>query len=515
MNVKELLANPVLAEYPILAGAEGLNREINQVGMIDAPDFDEYIAPGQLLLTTGFLFKEDWTLLRDLIIALDHHNAAGLGIKTNRHLSQLPRDIITLANKRRVPILMTPTDELMPQTIQNITDIILNTHTGELHQIVNINHQLSTMQTNNTYQHLLNLSAEILEAPLTLLDSHFRALYASTDLLPQRDFFTKFLREESGIDYLNLTQKVHVTFNNTIFEISPIFSALNENKAFAAIMSSNKTLSDFELLKREQVITALGFSNSRTDLLNETEFCNRSGFFLNIMQHGLSDDAIDNYLKNANIDSKNPYRVAVIDFTAKKTVIETHQFEILQALTRWFVNESNWSVLLFSYKQQLILLVDNKIDTRAFLKELYDFLTSQSKLEYNFTIGFSRVAEPIHALADLYEQANHALQLTSVAHPIMRFRPKSAQEMLNLLPKQESDAFVERILGPILDNPSLLKTLETYMFLHQNVTAVASDMFVHRNTINYRLKKISELLDVNLDMPDVLVDIQLAFLLLD
>ena len=176
MNVKELLANPVLAEYPILAGAEGLNREINQVGMIDAPDFDEYIAPGQLLLTTGFLFKEDWTLLRDLIIALDHHNAAGLGIKTNRHLSQLPRDIIILANKRRVPILMTPTDELMPQTIQNITDIILNTHTGELHQIVNINHQLSTMQTNNTYQHLLNLSAEILEAPLTLLDSHFRGI---------------------------------------------------------------------------------------------------------------------------------------------------------------------------------------------------------------------------------------------------------------------------------------------------------------------------------------------------
>ncbi|MCH3951957.1 MAG: PucR family transcriptional regulator ligand-binding domain-containing protein [Leuconostoc mesenteroides] len=43
MNVKELLANPVLAEYPILAGAEGLNREINQVGMIDAPDFDDIL----------------------------------------------------------------------------------------------------------------------------------------------------------------------------------------------------------------------------------------------------------------------------------------------------------------------------------------------------------------------------------------------------------------------------------------------------------------------------------------
>ncbi|GMA70667.1 purine transport regulator [Leuconostoc litchii] len=515
MNIKELLNNPILGEYPILAGSNGLNREITQVGMIDAPDFDEYVTSGQLILTTGFLFKNNWTLLRELIITMDKHNAAGLGIKMSRYLSNLPRDIIVLANKHRVPILMTPNNELLPQTIQNITDVILNTRTSELHEIVNINHRLSEMQNNNTYQHLLNLSAEILDASLTLLDSHFRALYASTELLPQRDFFTTFLREKSGIDYLNLTQKVHVTFHNNVFEISPIFSALNENKAFVAIMSSGKTLSDFELLKREQVITALGFSNSRTDLLNETEFRNRSGFFLNIMQHGLSNAAIDNYLKNAGIDSQNPYRVAVIDFTRKKTVIETHQFEILQALTRWFINEFNWSVLIFSYKQQLILLIDNKIDTRKFLKQLYNFLTTQEKLAYTFTIGFSRVAEPIHTLADLYEQANHALQLTSSTHPIMRFRPKSAQEMLDLLPKQESDAFVERILGPILDNPSLLKTLETYMFLHQNVTAVASDMFVHRNTINYRLKRISELLDVNLDMPDVLVDIQLAFLLLN
>ena len=74
---------------------------------------------------------------------------------------------------------------------------------------------------------------------------------------------------------------------------------------------------------------------------------------------------------------------------------------------------------------------------------------------------------------------------------------------------------MERILGPILDNPSLLKTLETYMFLHQNVTAVASDMFVHRNTINLSLeKKVSELLDVNLDMPRCFGRYQLAFLYL-
>ncbi len=261
-------------------------------------------------------------------------------------------------------------------------------------------------------------------------------------------------------------------------------------------------------------MNTLGLANSRTDLLNETEFRNRSGFFLNVMQRGLSHEAIDNYLYNANIDNKRRYRVAILDFSEKNKVIESRQFEIRQQLTRWFIFEHDWQVLTFSHRQQLVLLIDEQIDTRQFLQRLYDFLVQQPGLHYAFTIGFSRIAESIHMLSDLYDQANNALKLTSQQHPIMRFRPKNAQELLHLLPKQEARVFVEKTLGPILENAELLETLETYVFLHQNVTAVANALFVHRNTITYRLKRISELLGVDLEMPDVLVDIQLALLLI-
>ena len=515
MKFKSLLNEPLMDQYTVAAGEEGLAREVSQVGVVDAPDFEKYLLPGQLILTTGYLFHDNLPLLRSLIIELDKHNAAGLGIKYNRYFTELPRDVIVLANKHRIPIIWTPADEVISITIRNLSDVILSKHTGELHEIVKINQELSAINHNNTYQHLLDLSAQILEAPLLLLDSHFTAIYASTALLKERDFFTQFLRESSGIAYLNLQEKVRVTFKGQNFDILPIFSALKENKAFVAIATSEEQLSDFQLLKREQVINALGFANSRTDLINETEFRNRSGFFLNVMESGLNQEAINHYLNDANIDVTARYRVAVLDFTTKKTVIETRQFEILQALTRWFIRESNWSVLIFSHKQQLVLLINMTIDTRSFLQELYDFLTEQDKLEYDFTIGFSRVTGEMKQLAELYEQANNALKLTTKTHPIMRFRPKSAHELLHLLPPQESHAFVVKTLGPILDNPELLKTLETYIFLHQNVTAVAGAMFVHRNTINYRLKRIAELLDVNLEMPDVLVDIQLSLLLIN
>ncbi len=86
--------------------------------------------------------------------------------------------------------------------------------------------------------------------------------------------------------------------------------------------------------------------------------------------------------------------------------------------------------------------------------------------------------------------------------------------MLHLLPEQESQTFIEQTLGPILSNSELLNTLKTYIFLHQNVTVVAKTLFVHRNTITYRLKRVSDILGVDLEMPDVLLDIRLALMLL-
>ena len=191
-------------------------------------------------------------------------------------------------------------------------------------------------------------------------------------------------------------------------------------------------------------MNTLGLANSRTDLLNETEFRNRSGFFLNVMQRGLSHEAIDNYLYNANIDNKRRYRVAILDFSEKNKVIESRQFEIRQQLTRWFIFEHDWQVLTFSHRQQLVLLIDEQIDTRQFLKRLYDFLIQQPGLHYAFTIGFFKNCWIDSYAVWLIWSANNALKLTSQQHPIMRFRPKNAQELLHLLPKQEARVFVEK-----------------------------------------------------------------------
>lgn len=59
-----------------------------------------------------------------------------------------------------------------------------------------------------------------------------------------------------------------------------------------------------------------------------------------------------------------------------------------------------------------------------------------------------------------------------------------------------------------------LKTLECFLRHGCNGAEVSKEMFVHRNTVNYRLKKIRELLQEDFTKPDTILEYQIAFRIL-
>lgn len=383
----------------------------------------------------------------------------------------------------------------------------------KLQELINISQNLTNMVNHNaTYQHLLDTSADILDAAIIFLDSHFKVHYASSQILSRRELMTEYLRKDADIDYLNLTDTVKINFNQSEIHIFPIFSPFNENKAFVGIIPYQKQLNAFDILKRQQVLNALGLVNARTDLFNETAFRNQSDFFLNVVQGNLTEKAINQYLTATQIDPKTTYTVAILNFQQKAFDPNDHLFDKRQQVIRWFIEEYHYPVLLFAYQRQFILLIQSqRVSIHKFLHRLYQFMAKQG---HTLTTGFSKNALPIKELADMYNQANDALQVTSPSHPIMQFHPKNAKELLQLLPSSESDKFIKNTLGPILEDEELLKTLSTYILSKQNISEVAHLLYVHRNTINYRLKSISKLLQVDITMPDVLADIRLALLLI-
>jgi DNA-binding PucR family transcriptional regulator len=81
-------------------------------------------------------------------------------------------------------------------------------------------------------------------------------------------------------------------------------------------------------------------------------------------------------------------------------------------------------------------------------------------------------------------------------------------------PTDEIRTFCRTILGPLADQAQRdeLRTLEEFLRAHGSVNAVARALFLHRNTVRQRLKRIGVLTGADLEDADQRVQLYLAVL---
>ena len=81
-------------------------------------------------------------------------------------------------------------------------------------------------------------------------------------------------------------------------------------------------------------------------------------------------------------------------------------------------------------------------------------------------------------------------------------------------PTDEIRSFCRTMLGPLADRAQReeLRTLEEFLRSHGSLNAVARALFLHRNTVRQRLKKISELTGADLEDAGQRVQLYLAVL---
>ncbi len=83
-------------------------------------------------------------------------------------------------------------------------------------------------------------------------------------------------------------------------------------------------------------------------------------------------------------------------------------------------------------------------------------------------------------------------------------------------PPSEIRGFCERVLGPLATDPDryeeLARTLEEYLEAHGSLNEVARRLFLHRNTVRQRLRRIAEITRADLSDADSRLALHLAVL---
>jgi purine catabolism regulator len=130
--------------------------------------------------------------------------------------------------------------------------------------------------------------------------------------------------------------------------------------------------------------------------------------------------------------------------------------------------------------------------------------------------GIGTPAQTLDDWLNSFRQAGQALEMAQrLSEPRPLFYPDLLvyRLLLQIEPSPELKAFQQEILGPLLEHENgkeLIRTLEVYFERNGNLKKTAHNLYIHRNTLIYRLERIQEITSLDLDNPETRLALQLT-----
>ena len=99
LTLQWLLEESELVGLKLLTCKEHLGNIISGVNIMDNPDTVRWIKPGELVLTTGYVFRENPSLQESTIADLRKAGCSALCIKSKRFLDEIPQPMLDASQK--------------------------------------------------------------------------------------------------------------------------------------------------------------------------------------------------------------------------------------------------------------------------------------------------------------------------------------------------------------------------------------------------------------------------------
>jgi len=265
---------------------------------------------------------------------------------------------------------------------------------------------------------------------------------------------------------------------------------------------------------------------SRLRLSQEAERRYRNEFIQDILYNNLpSREAIISRAQLWGWDLSRPHALVVLE--VREGPVTGHQavMERFRNLVSRIAAKYCPQVILADRSEQLILLLPYPLQgqgpAKIWLNKLLQSLArevEQCLPGQEFLAGVGRLYTSVDQLYRAYQEAKLALYVGRLLFPkekIIFFDQLGALRFLINQGEQELADFYADMLGPLEDydkqhNTDLLPTLVEFLRSSADYALTAERLFIHVNTLRYRLRKIEEILGVDLRDINTLVNLYTA-----
>ena len=489
ITVRAFLSSPLLQGYGLLAGGEGLDREVRAVSVADSPLAEKMLAGREIILTTGYLFEGDERRFHDFAANLASSDCAALGIKIGRYWDEVPAKVIELADENGLPIFSVPPEVAWSSVITQFHDMRLDILSDEslfIKDVTGLNQML--LLGSHDIDTARNYFLNIIGIPAMIVDSGYNVL-ASNDL-PGCDVLIDYATSlVDGKTYEGKERPEHGVHvgGYWIFEI-----LLNRGKRL--LLASRSQLVSRNVM---QLLQAM-YTMATQRIGRRMELATKMEQFIRLVTSESSDSEIREMAASLDLFQAHDQCMVIISGADHAKIYK--RFADLVRKRRGGVSWEAFGLGRMHSKEHIVFCrtlsgqakaVEALLSMRGLLGEL-QFDGAQCKISVG-SIGSSP-----RSIRESYHAARAAQRISAILWPELNIVFSRDTEVLTELQNYGISLDEIEYLQQSILTFDACATLEAFL-RSGSIKKAAQSLFIHENTMRYRIQKISGLLSLNLN----------------
>lgn len=532
LKVRDIFSEPVFRGFKWIAGEKGGEREIRNINMMDAPDIIDYLKPDDWLVTSGYHLQNQSDFFLELVDKMARKGCAALGVKTDRFMNGIPNEVIEFADRVNFPLIFIPNRIPLVDIVNQTLTSILHARTEELQLAIDTHQQFSNhiMNGEGVERLLLDLS-KIIGCPAALLDTFFKPIAASSDERG-KDGTDRFrILRQVGSSFAQMKEPYNafcVTKTHQAFTLFPLYT-YKTKRHFLIIEGFIHQEERIMVLTIEQAANVLAFELMKDEALRQSErkirdaylsklvtgeFSSKDGIINRAREFGMSDEQkMIAVVCKLDLDDS---RISFMKFRTKTNEVSEFiegEMENLPFHGYFFVKDS-FCICLFDVGEGWTN------DSRQLIPYLRH---AQERVEQYFSetlsFGVSNVRVDLSDLSRAYQSAVDALQsgLRSGRRKFIQiYQSKGFSDLLRMVPMDDLNKLYRETFQGLAfpdreEDEELFHTLIVFFESNCQISETAKKLFIHRNTVIYRIDKCEQLLGKDLKDPETGFLIRFAF----
>lgn len=232
------------------------------------------------------------------------------------------------------------------------------------------------------------------------------------------------------------------------------------------------------------------------------------------------------------INLSGRYRAAVVvwnsynDLNSEESSADGESIERRKRVKKWFSNTFKAyglkNAMIHSRADAFVIMFPADFFSKDLLVSILSNVMNQIRRWFNMevNIGIGTAYEYIAEFKLSYQEAKNAIKISKMVKQDTNIYFYEDMDLYSFIAQVTNgkflDDYVEHKIGKLLETDrtqegNLVETLEAYLDNNCNANATAEKLFIHRNTMRYRLDKIRHILNSDLSNLSDCIELKLAY----